>query len=160
MVFWIFILSLLVIKVIVSVAAASPTHVWLNAFGRIGQRWRQRREQLLQRALMRETAGTAFTASQSFLPQGIGLALDPTHRLLFVADPAGNTLRAAVLPYDAVGSVRRGEMNMSGFYNHYVELAVRGGKPAWRFLCGDDPALAHQVEDALRAVQPVAAEPV
>jgi hypothetical protein len=105
--------------------------------------------------MTRKTAGTAFTPGPSFLAQGIGLAVDPAHRLLFLAEPNGSAMNSAIMPFAAINEVRRGEANNSGFYDYYVELNLRDAKKSsWRLLCGDNPALADAVEKALTPVLP------
>lgn len=149
---WFLLLGLLAGKVVISIMAASPTKLWLDTLGWINRRWLRHKARHLEQALAREADGTGFSARQSFLPQGIGLALDPAHELLFLAEPDGG---AAILPYTAVEQVRRGEANISGFYDHYVELTVKDReKSSWRLLCGDNPSLADAVEQALSAARP------
>lgn len=104
----------------------------------------------LEHELARRAAGTGFVAEQKFFARGVGLALDKTHGLLFLAAREGSRLSSAILPFAALRAVSAGEASDSGFYDYYVELTLQDtAKPRWRLLCGENPALAAEVRQAL-----------
>lgn len=108
----------------------------------------------LEREMLRRAAGTGFKPAQSFLPQGVGVALDPARRLLFLAARDGSVLRSTLVPFAALRTVKCGETSDSGFYDHYVDVTVRDGvRESWRLLCGGNKALAAELVAALKGVR-------
>jgi hypothetical protein len=110
-----------------------------------------------QRAAERELKrlSVPFKAEKSFLPRGVGLAFDITHKQFFVAAAEGGHMHGAVLPLSALRGVESGEARDNGFYDYYVELKVDDAKhPLWRLLCGEDPALAQEIRQSLETLAP------
>ena len=146
--------SLLGATFVLCAIAGFPTKWWVD-MGRWSQTaWRRRTVRQLERALARQAGAQNFVAGTSFLPSGVGLALDPAAQKLFLAVRDGNGLTSAILPFSAVREVQSGEVNDSGFHDYYVDLTMReGARPVWRLLCGEDSALAStmaaEVEKAL-----------
>jgi hypothetical protein len=155
------ILGVLAGKVVISLAAASPTQWWLAWLGWISRTWQTRKVRRLRQAMDQKTANTGFCADLSFVPEGIGLAIDTRSQMLFLAEENGNAIAAMLLPVEALAAVRRGESNISGFHDHYVELRLHEGrKSKWRILCGDNSDLAKEVEQTVNAMLNGALEPL
>lgn len=125
-----------------------PGWCWLVAA------WRRHEVRGLERELLRRAAGTGFEPAQSFLPHGVGVALDPARRLLFLAARDGGVLRSTLVPFAALRTVKCGETSDSGLYDHYVDVTVRDGvRESWRLLCGGNKALAAELVTVLKAVR-------
>jgi hypothetical protein len=108
----------------------------------------------LEREMRRRAAGTGFDPAHSFLPHGVGLALDPARRLLFLAARDWSGLRSTLVPFAALRTVKCGETSDTGFYDHYVDVTVRDGvRESWRLLCGGNKALAAEMALVLRGVR-------
>ena len=114
----------------------------------------------LEREMRRRVAGTGFEPAQSFLPLGVGVALDPARRLLFLAARDWSGLRSTLVPFAALRTVRCGETSESGFYDHFVDVTVRDGvRESWRLLCGRNKALAAELVAVLKGVRGAARGP-
>lgn len=142
--------SLLLLTLLLCAVSSFPTGWCVRLWSWCAGVWRGHVARRLERELGRRAAGTGFAASSSFFARGVGLAVDRTHRLLFLAERDGENLCSAILPFMALRAVSAGEGRDSGFYDYYVDVAVRdGAKPNWRLLCGEDEALAGEVRRAL-----------
>jgi len=108
---------------------------------------------VLEQELARQTQGRQFKQDKSFLKDGVGLALDLTQRLAFVAVREDGKLKSAILPFTALKSHAAGERRDSGFYDYYIDLTVAdAAHPMWRLVCGENPELAASVSKALDEV--------
>lgn len=104
--------------------------------------------------LARQLNGRPFTQDKSFLKDGVGLALDQTQRLIFVAVHEESGLKSAILPLAALRTHAVGERRDNGFYDYYVDLTVDdAAHPVWRLVCGENPDLAAKVATALDNVK-------
>jgi hypothetical protein len=142
--------ALLLATFIICAVSALPTkwYVGLGAWVTNGRQNRQVRG--IERELARRNAVTPFAGQTSFLSRGVGLALDVSQRLVFVAVREGGTWRSAILPFSAVLDVHAGEMRDSGFYDYYIDLTTTDGpKPVWRISCGENPELAQEIRQTL-----------
>lgn len=149
MVLW----TLLVATFILCAVSALPTKWYTGMGGWVMNSQHKRHVHEIEQELARQTAVTPFQGETSFLPQGVGLAIDLSRHLVFVAVREGGRLKSAILPFAAVREVRSGEMRDSGFYDYYIDLTVQdGAKPFWRILCGENPELANEVKQALSEV--------
>lgn len=141
--------SLLGVTLVLCAIAGFPTKWWHDMARWLRDTWHRRTVRGLEQALARQARGRQFTPETSFLGQGVGLALDPARRELFLAMRDGNGLAAGIFPYAAIRHVRRGEANDNGFHDYYVELTLRDApRPVWRLLCGEDTGLAAKVAAA------------
>jgi hypothetical protein len=147
--FWLPIISIFVLFAVSSFPAAGRIRSWAAA------RWRAHVARVLTREMRRRAAGTGFTPDADFFPHGVGLALDRGRGLLFLAERDGGVMHSVLLPMSALRTVRGGEFGGDGVYDHFVDVTVQErGKPSWRLLCGEDSALAAEVEQVLVAVRP------
>ena len=145
--------SLLIVTFILCAVSAFPTKWYVQSWEGTVALWRGHVARRLERELARRAAGTGFAASSSFFARGVGLAVDSTQRRLFLAERDGGKFRSAILPFTALRAVSAGEGRDSGFYDYYVDVAVReGAKPSWRLLCGERPELADEVRRTLTGV--------
>lgn len=143
---------LLLAKALYCAAASLPTLFFVRGGGWLKQKHRHYVEHRLERALAR-LAGD-FRQDESFLGNGVGLAADFSHRRFFVAEHDGGRTQAAILPFSALQSVARGEMNQNGFYDVYVDIKVDNpAHPRWRLLFGDNETLANAVKETLVRLQ-------
>ncbi|MDR3505672.1 MAG: hypothetical protein P4L52_05470 [Acidocella sp.] len=108
----------------------------------------------LEQELARQTQGRPFQQDKSFLKDGVGLALDLTQRLAFVAVQEEGGLKSAILPIAALRTHAVGERRDNGFYDYYVDLTVDdAAHPVWRLVCGENPDLAAKIATALDDVK-------
>lgn len=146
--------ALIIATLILCVVSSFPTKWCQQGWGWMAGLWHGHVARRLGRELARRTRGTRFAAAQSFLPRGVGLALDTERRQMFLAERDGGGLTSAVVDFASVSAVRKGEAYDAGFFDHYVELTVGDGqKPSWRLLCGANAGLAAEVEQALVSVR-------
>lgn len=142
--------TLLAVTLLLCALSSFPTAWCVSSWNWLAGFWRRQRSRALTRELARRTAGTGFAAAQDFFNAGVGLALDPSLRLLFLATQGQGRMRSALLPFAALRNVRSGEGRDNGFYDHYVEVTAGDGPSAtWRLLCGGNAALAKQLEATL-----------
>jgi len=100
----------------------------------------------VERELLRQSRKTPFQQDKTFLPAGVGLAFDFTRGLMFVAVKEDGEMRSAILPVSAVTGCSTGETRANGFYDHYVDVAVKDDvHPLWRILCGEDLQLTADI---------------
>lgn len=140
---WLFIIGTLILCAV----AAMPTRGWLTIAGRLKGGTTRRKQKRLEEALAAQHR--PFTPDESFLDRGVGLAVDRTQQLVFLAVPDGAQMRAEILHTSALGEhTARTELD-NGFQEHFVEIATPGAiRPFWRLPCGD-AALADEVDGAL-----------
>lgn len=142
--------SLIIVTFILCAVSSFPTKWCQDLWGWAVAQWHGHRVRRLEREMDRKVRGTGFTATRNFLPQGVGLALDPVQKLLFVAERDERGMVSSILPFTALRTVSLGEANDAGFFDYYVDLAVRDRtKPRWRLLCGENFELAAEVRQAL-----------
>jgi len=143
--------SLMIFTFILCAISSFPTKWCADLWSWMAALWHGHVVRQLEREMARKTAGTGFSAAVSFLPRGVGLALDPARKLLFLAADDGGGVRSALLPFTALRAARTGEGSDRGFYDHYVDIDVQDEQhPLWRLLCGEKPELAAAVRQALR----------
>jgi hypothetical protein len=142
--------GLMIVTFIFCAVSAFPTKWCMQLWEASVRLWRGHVRRALEHELARRAAGTGFVAEQKFFARGVGLAVDKTHGLLFLAAPEGSRLSSAILPFTALHAVSAGEASDNGFYDYYVDLTLRDAvQPRWRLLCGENPALAAEVKQLL-----------
>lgn len=112
-------------------------------------RHRAKGEQALTRELARVSQGAKFTPSVSFLPFNLGVAVDKAAGKLFLATREGGKLHGALVNLADVQGITEGERRDSGFYDYYIDVALKGVATPWRILVGEQPELAAEVKTAL-----------
>lgn len=150
----IFLYAFLVLLFVFCAVSSMPTRAWLAAGAWLQAARTRSARRAVARELARLTRRTPFTPETSFLPRGIGLAVDRTRRLIFVATREGKAAHGAILDLDRVTGSASGDAYHYGFEDHYVDLAVRDtAHPVWRLWCGEDAALAAEINRAIEAIR-------
>lgn len=140
---WLFIISTLILCAV----AAMPTRAWLALADKFRNSTTRQKQRRFEAALAAQTQ--AFTPEQSFLPRGAGLALDHKRGLVFLAEPDGAQMRAAILPVSALGAHAARTLADNGFQEYVLEVEAPGtAHPSWRLRCADSD-LAQEMDGAL-----------
>lgn len=124
-----------------------PTRYWrtLAAWGK--QRWLRAKGEKLQKALALQ--GTNFSSDESFLERGVGLAIDHTQGLVFLAQPEGNQYQTAILPKSQLGGHTTVVRQDEGFHHCFVEIEQTGvSSRKWLLPCADSD-LADEINNRL-----------
>lgn len=127
--------------------AAMPTRYWmaLAAWGR--RRLLQTKGEKLQKALALQ--GAVFTADESFLDRGVGLAMDHKQGLVFLAQADGKQYRTAILSKAQLGAHTTIVRQDEGFHRCFVEILETGATPRkWLLPCADSD-LADEINSRL-----------
>jgi hypothetical protein len=145
---------LLIVTFIFSAIFMLPTRWYTGMAGWLQKSGAQHHQHQLEQELARQTQGRPFEQDKSFFKDGVGLALDLTQRLAFVAVREEGGLKSAILPIAALRTHAVGERRDNGFYDYYVDLTVDdAARQVWRLVCGENPDLAAKIATALDDVK-------
>lgn len=134
--------------IVLCLVAAMPTRAWAVVAERFKRFMARRVRQRLEAAF--STQSQNFSADESYLPYGVGLALDHASGLVFLAEPEKSALRSAVLPRAQLGAPRMVVEQRDGFHHYFIEIEQAGGnRPVWRLPC-QDADLAAKIEQRLQ----------
>ena len=140
---WLFIVTTLVLCAV----AGLPTRFWLRSGEWLKSRGLRGKKIRLEEALAAQRR--PFTADESFLDRGVGLAIDDKRRLVFLASMEGGGIRAGILPSTALGEHKVQMQSDNGFQEYFVEISAPGtAHPIWRLHC-EDAELAAEVDGAI-----------
>ena len=129
------------------VVTGMPTRYWraLAAWGR--QRWLRGKAKKLQKALA--VQGADFASDESFLERGVGLAIDHTRGLVFLAQPEGKQYQSAILPKSQLGAHATVIRQEEGFHHCFVEIEqTEAPTRKWLLPCADSD-LADEINERL-----------
>lgn len=132
------------------VVTGMPTRYWraLAAWGR--RRWLRVKGERLRKALALQ--GVNFLSDESFLDQGVGLAIDHERGLVFLAQPDGGQYQTAILSTSQLGAHTTVVRQEDGFQNCFVEISESGtATRKWLLPCADS-ALANEINNQLNKV--------
>lgn len=133
--------------IILCLVAAMPTRGWMLVTDKSKRFLRRGIKRKLEEALAAQKQ--AFTPDESYLPQGVGLALDHTRGLVFLAQPEGETLRCAIQSQAQLGPHRLVVDQENGFHRCFIEIAQVGQAAAsWRLPCRDSE-VANEIDQTL-----------
>lgn len=134
--------------------SSMPTQSWYAAASWLQARRIRRLQRALERDLFRRTRQRPFRADITFIPRGIGLAFDRSHRLFYVATRQGRQVTGAVLSLDQLIGQKVGDAYNYGFEDHYVDVAVTvPTSPTWRLWCGEDASLANDISTSIARIR-------
>jgi hypothetical protein len=131
---------------LVFVIGVAPTDFWRRFGGSLsgsGARWRQAR---MNDRFVRAAKGANFTPDVTYVPDGIGFALDSGRGLVFVAGEQAGRPGEALLPLSSFRACATG-VNTGGFAeDNYLDLLPTDtASQAWRISCGTDVAVADTI---------------
>ena len=98
-----------------------PSRYWVVLGAKARRFLQQGKRKRLHQAFAAQ--GQAFTADESFLEQGVGLALDHQRGLVFLAQPNGKDYQSAILPKTHLGAHAAIVRQEEGFHHYFVEIA-------------------------------------
>ena len=129
--------------------AAMPTRYWviLGSWAR-GRLLHAKGEKLKKVLALQEAS---FSADESFLDRGVGLAMDHKRGLVFLAQPNGKQYQTAILPKTQLGAHETIVLQENGFHRCFIEIFQTGAAARkWRLPCVDSD-LADEINDWLEA---------
>ena len=133
--------------IILCLVAAMPTRGWMLVSDKTKRFLRRGIKRKLEAALAAQQQ--AFHPDESYLPQGVGLALDHARGLVFLAQPEGEMFRCAIQPQTQLGSYRLVVEQENGFHRCFIEILQAGeAQPAWRLPCRDSE-VANEIDRTL-----------
>jgi hypothetical protein len=137
---------------LVFVIGVAPTDFWRRFGGSLSgasARWRGAR---MNDRFARAIGSAGFTPDVTYVPDGIGFALDSGRGLVFVAGERGGVPGEKLLPLSAFRACATG-VNTGGFAeDNYLDLLpVDATSQGWRISCGTDVAIADAIAARLGA---------
>lgn len=135
---------------ILCVIGLAPTALW-QRFGRAAAESAGRaRRQRAAAQFARATSGTDFAPDITYVPQGIGFAVDRGRGLLFLGGERGGRPAAALVPLATLRAHARGVLTGGFRDENYIELRpAEPAAPGWRVSCGTDAGSAYAIEGVL-----------
>ncbi len=145
---WLFLITTLGLCII----AGMPTRFWMRMGEWITSRALRGKQVRLWNALGAQHH--PFTPDTSFIERGVGLAMDHTRNLVFLAVPEGGQMKARILPRSALSAHAARMQSDNGFHQYFVEIITAdSANPVWRLSC-ENATLAAEIADTLS--QPLA----
>lgn len=133
--------------IVLCLVAAMPTRGWMLVAAKGKSFLRRGIKRKLEAALAAQKQ--PFSPDESYLSQGVGLALDHTRGLVFLAQPEGDVFRCAIQPQTQLGPHRLVVEQENGFHRCFIEIPQIGqGLPAWRLPCRDSD-VANEIDQTL-----------
>lgn len=124
-----------------------PTRYWVVLGGWARGRFLQAKGEKLQKILALQ--GVSFSADESFLDRGVGLAIDHKRGLVFLAQPDGKQYQTAILPRANLGAHETIVSQENGFHRCFVEISEIGTSARkWLLPCADSD-LADEINHRL-----------
>ena len=133
--------------ILLCMVAAMPTRYWLTLASWVRRSLMRAKGRKLQQALALQ--GVEFSADESFLDRGVGLAIDHQRGLVFLAQPDGKHYQTTILPKAKLGTHMTIVQQEEGFHRCFVELSERDQTAhKWLLPCADSE-LAEEINTRL-----------
>lgn len=136
--------------IVLCTVVGMPTRYWIVLSGWAKGRLLHAKGERLQKALAQQ--GASFSADESFLDRGVGLAIDHKRGLVFLAQPDGKQYQTAILPMAQLGAHATVVRQEEGFHRCFIEIYETGAAMRkWLLPCADSD-LADEINYRLEEV--------
>lgn len=133
--------------IVLCTVVGMPTRYWVALGAWARERLLDAKGEKLKKALALQ--GANFSADESFVDRGVGLAIDDKHGLVFLAQPDGKRYQTAILPVARLGAHETVVRQDEGFHSCFVEISETGAKARkWLLPCTDSD-LADEINNRL-----------